>query len=276
MGIKTKEGATRFYFKEETPAERYPGVTSIIGMLNKPFLPRWNGNMTADLALDSIDYLQRMADRDRAGAKKWLAGAAWRYTDQRSKIGSQAHDMFERMIRGESMARVHMDMVPYHSHFAEFLDAVQPELVSAEDVAWSDTHRYAGSFDAILRLRLGEDGRPDPQGESKLVMVDWKTSKSAWPTVALQMSAYAYADKIIGPDGVEEPMPEFDGAAVLHITDTAAQFLPVRIDRDKVFAHFLHLRESFDWEHDVSKTVLGKPLWRSGGALVTGTQRRSK
>lgn len=277
MAIKTTEGnGPRFYFEESDPATKYPGVTSITGMLPKPFLSRWNANMAADLALDSIDYVARMAERDRKGAQQYIAGAAFRYTKARSKVGSDAHDLFERMIRGETMGRVHPDMEPYRRHFAEFLADVQPELVRAEDVAWSDTHEYAGSFDGILRLKLNEAGRLDPAGELALVMADWKTGKSVYPEVALQMSGYAHADELVSPDGTRAPMPTFDGACVLHITADAWDFLPVRIDREDVFAQFLNLRRTFDWDRKTSKTVLGHSIAGSARRLVTGTQRRGK
>jgi hypothetical protein len=70
-------------------------------------------------------------------------------------------------------------------------------------------------------------------------------------------------------------MPDFDGAVVLHITDEQAAFKPVRIDESDVFAHFLHLRQTFNWVQRTSKTVLGDPIWSTGGALITGTQRRA-
>lgn len=280
MAIRTvQRSGSRFYFNDEFPDIKYPGVTSVVGMLPKPFLAYWQAKMVAELAVDSIDFVQQMVDRDRDGAIAYLKGAANRYTKQRASIGSNAHDLFERMIRGEHIGRVHPDMEPYRRNFAAFLDEVQPELVRAEDVAWSDEHRYAGSFDGILRLRLDDKGRPHPQGDPALVMADWKTSKDTYPDVALQMSAYANAEFIIAPDGSREAMPEFDGAVVLHITDTQAAFKPVRIAEENgqpdVFEHFLTLRRTFDWVQTVSKTVLGAPIWSTGGSLVTGTQRRA-
>jgi hypothetical protein len=277
MAIKTTEGkGPRFYFDTDNPAVKLPGVTSIVGMLPKPFLTFWAAKMAAELAVDSIEFIQQMVDRGgRAGAVQYVSGASRRYTKERSDIGSEAHDMFERMIRGERVGYVSRDMDPYKRHFAEFLDAVQPELVRAEDVAWSDTHQYAGSFDGILRLRLDENGKPAPDGEPALVIADWKTGKNTYPDVALQMSAYAHADKVIAPDGTEEPMPDFDGAVVLHITPDVCAFKPVRIDKADVFAQFLHLRETFEWDRRVSKTVLGDPIWSAGDDLVTGTQRRA-
>jgi hypothetical protein len=276
VAIRTiQRSGSRFYFNEDAPEIKYPGVTSVVGMLPKPFLAYWQAKMVAELAVDSLDFIEQMAQRDRDGAVQYLKGAATRYTKTRAKVGSDAHDLFERLIRGQYVGRVHPDMEPYRRHFEAFLAAVQPELVRAEDVAWSDTHEYAGSFDGILRLKLDENGKPDPTGEPALVMADWKTSKATYPDVALQMSAYAHADFIVDPAGNREVMPKFDGAVVLHITQDQAAFKPVRIDEADVFAQFLHLRQTFEWDRKISKTVLGDPIWSTDGALITGTQRRA-
>lgn len=281
-------GGSRFYIHPENPDAVHPGVTSILGMLPKQnFLGPWNAKMAAELAVDSIDFVSDMAGRDREGAVQYLSGAARRYTKVRADVGSRAHDLFERMMRGEGgfternargqfTVRVGPDMEPYRQHFAEFLEAVNPELVRAEDVAWSDTHGYAGSFDAVMRVWLDAYGKPTPDrsGQPALIMGDWKTSRSTYPDVALQMAAYMNADYIIDPDGNREPMPEFDGAAVLHITDETWAFKPVVADAS-VFRQFLTLRRTFDWDRVDSKRVIGKAI--AGKArLVTGTERRAR
>lgn len=267
-------GGSRFYVNPET-AVKVPGVTSVISMTPKPFLTFWAAKMTAEAAVDNLAAVQSIAQRDREGAIDYLKGAHRRYTKLRADVGSDAHDLFERMIRGEFVNRVHPDLMPYKLHFEQFLAAVNPELVRAEDVAWSDAHQYAGSFDAILYVWLDEDGKPTPDrsGERHTLMVDWKTSKGTYPDVALQMSAYANADRLIDPDGNSGPLPEFDGAAVLHITDEAWEFKPVRID-DEVFQVFLNLRRIFDWDREISKTVLGRAIAKSA-RIITGTQRRA-
>lgn len=269
-----QRGGSRWYVDPET-AIKYPGVTSVVAMLPKPFLVWWAARMTAETAVANLPAVTAIAERDEAGAVDYLRNSHSRYTKLRARIGSEAHDLFERMARGEFVGRVHPDLEPYRDGFAEFLGVVRPELVRAEDIAWSDTHQYAGSFDAILRVRLGEDGKPDhDSGEWHTLIVDWKTSKSTYPDVALQMAAYANADKIISPDGSSEPMPEFDGAAVLHITPDGWAFKPVRIDRE-VFDVFLTLRKVFTWDREISKTVLGRAIAESARRLVTGTQRRA-
>jgi hypothetical protein len=249
-------------------------------MLAKPFLAPWNAKLAAEYAVDMAEELPRMVERDRQGTIDLIKGAARRYTASRSRIGSDAHDMFERMMRGEHIGRVHPDMEPYRTGFAEFLAAVNPELVRAEDVAWSETHDYAGSFDAILRVWFDPDAEtptitPDRSGVPALLIVDWKTSKDTHAEVALQLSAYANADYVLTADGDKWVIPELDGGAVLHITPDQWSFIPVRIDRD-VFEFFLALRHVFTWDRDANKTVLGRKLAQSARKLITGTQRRGK
>ncbi|MBJ6623623.1 hypothetical protein [Streptomyces sp. DHE17-7] len=280
-------GGSRFYVHPEDREIVHPGVTSVIGMLPKQnFLGPWNAKMAATLAVDSIDFVADMAARDRDGAIQYLSGAARRYTKVRADLGSEAHDLFERLIRGEHVGRVRADLTPYVEHFREFLEAVNPELVRAEDVAWSDTYGYAGSFDAMMFVWLDESGKPTPDrsGRRHLVMGDWKTSKATYADVALQMSAYANADFLIDPDGNREPMPACEGAAVLHVTDETWSFKPVEIgdvvidgETHNVFDHFLCLRKTFTWDRDVSRRVIGKPIAsKKAGRLVTGTQRRAR
>jgi hypothetical protein len=277
-----KKYGARFYVNETRPNVTVPGVTSIVSMLPKQdFLGPWQANMAADLAIDSFGYLQHMANRDRAGAKRYIAGAARRYTEARSKLGSRAHDVFERLMNGEEVDYVHQDIENHVEHFRQFLEAVNPELVRAEDVAWSYEHEYAGSFDAILRIwvEVLPSGKlkitPDRSGTPILVMVDYKTSKDIHSDVALQLAAYRYADVIIDTEGNETPMPEIDSAAVLHVTDSQWTFKGVRADR-AVHDHFLNLRKTFNWVRQDSKDVVGLALASSKGRMVTGTERRGK
>jgi hypothetical protein len=273
-----QRSGSRFYVDSATQ-DQVPGVTSVVGMLPKPFLAPWNAKLAAELAVDSLDYIKQMAERDREGAIAYIKGAAYRYTKSRANLGSKAHDLFERMIRGQGgfterdrfgnfNVRVHPDLEPYRANFAEFLEVVQPELIRAEDVAWSDTHKYAGSFDALLRVK-------DEDGQLVTVIADWKTGKGTYADVALQMAAYGFADRLIDPEGNSVPMPPIDAAAVLHITADQWSFKPVRFDAE-VFDHFLTLRKTFEWDRAVSKTAIGKPFASGGGLLVTGTQRRAR
>ncbi|KAF4408639.1 hypothetical protein [Streptomyces lycii] len=274
--IKTEhKGGSRFYVDTETRVT-VPGVTSIIGTLAKPFLAPWNAKLAAEMAVDSLDFLPALVARDRDGAIDLIKGAARRYTSERSKIGSEAHDCFERQIRGEAVGHVAEHLIPYRDHYDAFLQTVQPELLYAEDIAWSDTHEYAGSPDTIVRVKLDPAGKPDQAGDPFTVVLDNKTGKSTYPEVGLQNSAYEHADRLILADGTSVPVPEIDGGMVLHITPDQWSLKPVRTNREDVFATFLHLREIFRWDREISKTVIGKPIAGSSSRLVTGTERRGK
>jgi hypothetical protein len=110
--------------------------------------------------------------------------------------------------------------------------------------------------------------------DGEVVLLDWKTSKAVYDSVALQLSAYRYADRIIlAESGESVDVPEMAGGAVLHVRPEGWSFVPVKCD-EEIFKHFLSLRHTFDWETAAKKKVVGKPI-ASGGEFVTGTQRRA-
>ena len=83
------------------------------------------------------------------------------------------------------------------------------------------------------------------------------------------MAAYANADYIIDAAGERRPLPQIDAAAVLTVRPDGYRLIPVRMG-DDVFATFKALIEVSRWEHEISKTVLGKvpvdPIQTENGA----------
>lgn len=261
--LKTiQRGGSRFYVHPETRA-KYPGVTSVIDQLPKPFLTFWYAKMTAEAAVDNIGAtIQLLLNGERKAAIDFLKGAARRYTSGAADMGTEVHDLFERLAKGERVGRLHPEVEVYANHIREFLDQVQPEFLHIEDTVWSDTHQYAGSFDWIARIG------------GEIVMGDTKTTKSGVkPPVALQLAAYTNADHIITQSGEIAPIPAIEAAAVFHVRPEGWQLVPVRADR-KVFDYFLKLRAVFDWEKEEGETVIGKPV-AGTEVKTTGSQRRA-
>ncbi|OKI19299.1 hypothetical protein [Streptomyces sp. CB03911] len=264
MAVGTiKRGGTRFYIDPEDVDRKLPGVTSILSGLPKDFLKYWASKLVAQTAVDRWEYIQGLIQDDPDGVVDYLKRAPDRFTRQAAGVGTEAHDLFERLARGERVGRVSPDMVQYARHFAAFLDEQQPEFLHLEETVWSDTYGYAGSFDAIARI------------DGETVIVDWKTTRSGvHEDVALQLKAYAMADRIIlSADGSSVPVPAIDAAAVLHVRPEGAKLVPVDCS-DDLFAFFVALIKIFDWETGRKKRVIGKPVWTTGG-LETGTQRRA-
>ncbi|MFD5161032.1 hypothetical protein ACFWMJ_23635 [Streptomyces hawaiiensis] len=264
-GVSTiKRGGSRFYVDPDDGDIKVPGVTSVVGQLPKDFLTYWAAKEAAEAAVTNWDIVSELCKRDPKGAIDYLKSAHRRKSSAAADLGSAAHDYFERLARGETVneRHVHVDVKPHVRWFREFLQEVQPEFLYLEETVWSDTHRYAGSFDAIAKV------------DGETVVLDWKTSKSVYDSVALQLSAYRYADRIIlAESGESVDVPEMAGGAVLHVRPEGWSLVPVKCD-EVVFETFLSLRSVFAWETEGKKRVVGKPV-ASGGEFVTGTQRRA-
>lgn len=264
-GVRTiKRGDSRFYVDPSDAHIKVPGVTSVVGMTPKDYLMYWAAKEAAEAAVTNWDIVSKLAQRDPQGAVDYLKNAHRRKSKAASDLGSAAHDIFERLARGETISdrAIHMDVKRHVRHFREFLEETQPEFLHLEETVWSDAHQYAGSFDAIAVV------------DGETVVLDWKTSKAVYDSVALQLSAYRYADRIILADtGESVGVPEMSGGAVLHVRPEGWQFVPVECGED-VYRVFLSLRDVFDWEQSGKKGVVGRPI-ASGGELVTGTQRRA-
>ncbi|MBM7770616.1 hypothetical protein JOD54_000820 [Actinokineospora baliensis] len=260
--LKTiKRGESRFYVDPET-REKVPGVTSVIDMVPKNFLTFWAAKETAEWAADNLGaVVSLLLNGQRQAAVDTMKAAHRRTTGAAAETGTEVHVLFEKLARGQRVGRQHPEMEPYVRHINEFLDRYQPEFLFIEESVWSDQHKYAGSFDALVRI------------EGETVMLDAKSTRSGvHPEVALQLSAYSHADRIVTQDGAHAELPTVDAGAVLHLRPEAWQLVPARVD-DDVFAYFLILRQVFDWVRDVSGTVLGAPLYRSGE--TTGAERRA-
>ncbi|GGM78570.1 hypothetical protein GCM10012275_56490 [Longimycelium tulufanense] len=247
-------GGSRFYI-HPTSADRVPGVTSIIGMLPKPFLTAWAAKLTAETAVDLLGEVVGIALRDKQAAVDMLKRAPRRFTEAAADVGTEVHELCEHLSRGDRIGRVHPDLRPYVDGYQEFLDEFQPEFLELEATLWSDTHRYAGSCDWIAKI--GDE----------IVIGDNKTTRSGvHEEVALQLTAYAFADYFLRPDGTQDPIPKIEAGAVVHLRPDEDdpsrprwQLVPVRVD-ESVFDVFLTLRRVFEWDKDIKATVLGEPV----------------
>ena len=245
-----KRGGARFYV-DPSSGDKVPGVTSVLNQLPKPFLQYWAAKVVAETAVDNLGGWVNLAmNGDRDGAIDYLKRAPGRNTGRAADMGTEAHDIMERMARGEGPGRVAPDMRWAVDNFSEFLDAFQPEFLHLEETVWSESPGYAGSFDAIAKV-----------GDETLIL-DWKTTRSGvHAEVALQMCAYANADYIMAPDGEHMPLPAIDGAAVFHTRPDGEgwKVVPAAIDADILLPIFHALLATMQWS-TISKQVLGAEM----------------
>lgn len=260
-------GGSRLYVHPET-AEKVPGVTSVLNMLPKPFLKFWASKVVAEKAVENLGEIVGIAMRDPGAAVDFLKRSPDRFTAQAADMGTEVHDVYERLARGEEIGRVHPDMEPYVKTFRAFERDYKPEFLFLEETVWSETHGYAGSFDWMARVT-------DPITKDELVAIgDNKTTRSGvHAEVALQLAAYRHADYIVRPDGGRVPIPKLDVGLVLHARPEGGKVVPARID-DDVFAVFLHLLEVFKYERNLKSDMLGKELPLTWEPEAKGRARR--
>jgi hypothetical protein len=215
-------------------------------MLPAPFLRAWNSKVTANAAVDNIEFVNELIlGKQKDKARMWLKAAPERELKTAADIGDRVHKAIEERIYNP-LAPYDSDLEPFIKNFDLFCVEFEPEWIHVEKSVFSVTHLYAGSFDAIAKIR------------GKITIIDFKTTRSGISAkVALQLAAYARADVMF--DGqIEVPMPQVEHAAALWLRPDQWGLFPLRID-DDIFETFLSLRRTFEWEARQSKTAMLAP-----------------
>jgi hypothetical protein len=155
---------------------RVPGVTTILGVLNKPALVKWANN----LGLQGIDSTS--------------------YVDALASIGTLAHEMIQEYLGGpkwdrEGSTRTEIDAAEnavLSFHEWERVNGIKMETEAIELQLVSESNLYGGTIDWLGRI------------DSKRWLVDIKTSKALYPEHTYQVAAYhrLLIENGYGVDGV--------------------------------------------------------------------------
>jgi hypothetical protein len=202
---------------------RTKGVTTIVGVLDKPGLVNWAVNQACDFmqqnckALDEVSFIELIrtarkahdASRDKAAdygtaAHDWLQ--SWIEADI-----ARANKTDQTYFKLEPMGRLNYGYpnLPENKHLlytvSAALDWIRDNGVSfeaTEQIVYSKMFGYAGKFDWIGRIR---------SLENKRVLADWKTSNSLSKSHAIQAAGYRVAiEEETGADS-------FDGCVLVKI-----------------------------------------------------------
>lgn len=198
------------YYRHPVTGDRYPSVTTIIKVLDKPALVPWAAGLVADAVLDDLDGWARLAEQDRAETRRTLVALPRKTADDAAARGSSIHDWLQAAAEGRDVAEIERNLTPEARTFLPsakgFLDDWQPEFVYAERSVFGDG--YAGTADFWAHLPgIG------------LAIGDYKTGKNGrrlYPEVALQLAALRFAEEMADPDDRVVPPPATDcGVGVL-------------------------------------------------------------
>ena len=139
---------------------RVPGVTTYLGVLNKPALIPW-ANKLGLQGIDSSKYVDNLAD-----------------------IGTLAHSMIMAHLKGKGVdtseySKTQIDLA--ENSFLSYLEwekhhEVEPILVETPLV--SEEYRFGGTLDLLAKV------------DGVNTLIDFKTGKAIYPEHGIQVAAY--------------------------------------------------------------------------------------
>lgn len=241
--IRKVSGPGGRHYIHPVTGSKQPGVTTILGVLDKPALVGWAARSVAEFAADNLDAVTLLGRDERVSLMK---GAPFRKRDKAGDAGTEAHAYAEaRLVMG----------IPANpqSRAQELVDAalayLNPSAVQAEATIWNEAVGYAGTFDGIYTI----DGRD--------YLIDWKSGSGIYSEVVLQLVAYARGEQIITADDVF-PMPHIDGAMAIHVPEQEGKgswsLHPVRLGEQEWLA-FRACRALWNWRNTEAELALGQP-----------------
>lgn len=223
-----------------------PGVTTLIGKgLPKEALPYWAARSVAEYVADNPDGVEQLRTMGRGPMVNALKGVPWEKRDQAAIRGTDVHAIAEKIIHGEEV-EVPGHLVDHVEGYVRFLDRFKIEALHTETPVANRSAWYAGTFDLIFRFGAGP-------WKGRTVMGDNKTSGGIYGDTGLQLAGYARAEFMAPQPEQEIPLPELDGAGVIHVTAAGSMFYPYLFspknidDAFRVFRHVAYVASKRDW-----------------------------
>jgi hypothetical protein len=235
-----KAHGLKFYDKShryKLDGQWVPGVTTILGVLDKPAIPKWAAGMVAEYVADHPDGVETLRGLGRGPMVQALKGIPWQKRDDAGTRGNVLHDYAEELLHGREV-EVADEHIPVMEHALAFMDEWHIEPLLIEAPCASREHRWAGTLDLIARYRH------PVTGHEGVGIFDWKSGKALYPEYAWQLNAYAHAE-FCGLDGNEAPLPTCDAAFGVQIRSDGYDVAPFEFG-PHVYDEFTTIRRTYD------------------------------
>ena len=216
------------HYRHPNTGELVPSVTNVLGILNKPALPRWAAKVVAEQAVAMRDSLPKL---DEAEAIDLLKGAPWRSSGRAADRGTTIHAYLEARMAGMEPQEISGEAARFRKAADRFLTEWTPQPLHLEMTVFGPD--YAGTGDLWATLNNGV-----------VAILDYKTSKAIYPEAALQLAALAAAP--LTADG--DMAPEVDEAWVIRIGEDGYEAKQVT-DLYANYETFRALLTAWHWTH---------------------------
>jgi len=215
----------RYTFQGKT----YPGVTKILGMLDKSGpLMSWAARQTAEAYLelgpDKVAALLA-AVGDEGVVKAVTSRSAWK-RDEAAQLGTAVHALADDLVNGKGIPKTLPDGERTRiEQYAAWWLASGWKLRLSEAMVVEPTDGpsgyggYGGTFDLLAYDR---DGRT--------VLADVKTGKGVYREAVLQLAAYGMATYVAPANSpTAYPMVEPDRYVILHVTEEGVREVEIAV-----------------------------------------------
>lgn len=262
------ETGLRFYTWKD---QLLPSVTSTRRLIGMPFtLHQWTLSQVIDRAIVDHNLIDSMLNRPRRPRErvreaniirevsKHLRAAATEERDLGAERGTLIHDA---IALGLQPGQCDISIFGYMAQYHDWLQTMKPQILWQERQVWNLTYGYAGTADALLLL---PDGR--------VVLTDWKSSKSVYLDHAIQLIAYGMSEFVGENDVIDKAasawLDKASTLAILHLGEYEWEWIEVRAEPvifqaflgSLSFAKFLHAMQN-----SIDPVIVTK---RKGGTLV--------
>ena len=158
------------------------GVTTVLGVINKPALVYWSANKAAEY----VDlYLPVGSVVDEISKKELVAGcktAHRKLLSSAGDFGTILHGLIEKLIKGEPYVEpVHPKLKEAIGQFLKWVKDNDVKFNGSERKIYSKKYNYAGTLDFLATIN------------GKKVLGDLKTSSGVYDEMSLQLAAYQNA-----------------------------------------------------------------------------------
>jgi len=179
------------------------GVTTILGVINKPALVKWSANMAVDYIQEKwYHYDDEEFGIVAPGVFEEARTAFARKRDASANVGTLTHKWVEKLVEGLLGAKYGLPQVledmPRDEKIAHMTDKFvkwikdnKVEFLSSEEQVYSREHWYAGTYDFMCKI------------DSKVYLGDLKTSSGIYDEMFFQTAAYQLAHEEMGGENVD-------------------------------------------------------------------------
>jgi hypothetical protein len=171
------------------------GVTTVLGVISKPFLIQWSANM-------AVDYIQNEVARiatENTGfdmlielGNKWpdvLKEARSAHRKKKEKAGDWGtimHDSIEKWIKAQTLPKLTGELKVGFNKFRDWAKENKVEFIESEKHVWSRELWIGGILDLVFKM------------DGKKYIGDIKTAGAIYNEAFFQMGAYDLCLKEMG------------------------------------------------------------------------------